>query len=129
MSAGPELRRQDSKKVTDAAKDLFEGARIFHSIRGPGCVANIDHNDPRGKPFGVAYDNGEFHRCCFRVYLLLGLMKFFSCPCSQPFESNMGTPLQKIACMAWIHTVRVPSAAALEPGLLYRAYRPLPSIQ
>ena len=37
---------------------LFKGTRVQHRTRGLGAVVLIDHNDTRGKPFRVKFDNG-----------------------------------------------------------------------
>ena len=37
------------------------GSRVVHPTRGPGLVAQIDMNDPRGKPITIVFDSREVH--------------------------------------------------------------------
>ena len=38
------------------------GVRVYHPIRGTGTVVDIVHDDERGKPYVVQYDDGTEHR-------------------------------------------------------------------
>ena len=38
------------------------GSRIVHPLRGPGVVVEVDSDDPRGRPYRIKFDNGQFHQ-------------------------------------------------------------------
>jgi hypothetical protein len=61
MASSRTLTHGTYPRVFTALEALVEGARVLHDGRGPGYITQVELNDPRGKPYRVAYDSGEVH--------------------------------------------------------------------